>query len=547
MSHRSRRSAALLATALLAVSLTACSGGGNEAPKGPDLSANKVGAMATYNVGDQFKATEPVSFSMLYNNHPNYPLKDDWLFWSELSKRTNVSLQNVAVPLSDYEQKRSVLIGAGDAPFIIPKSYPHQEDPFVSSGAILPVSDYIDLMPNFKDKVAKWNMQPEIDTLRQEDGKYYLLPGMHERSWQDYSLVIRTDILDQLKLKAPTTWDELYTVLKAMKQAYPAVYPFSDRWSKPTVGGSLFNILGSSYGAPGGWGYQHAVWDDKAKKFFYAGASDKYKQWVTYLNKLVSEGLLDPESFTQTDDLARQKLANGKSFVISGNAQVLVNDYRADLAATNPSAKVTKIPLPIGPEGEINPASRLENGIMISTKARDSKNFVAMMQFIDWLWYSDAGQEFAKWGVQGVTFNKDSSGKDTLADDVNVVGLHPSAAKHLQKDFGFYNGIFAYGGKPELVQGFFSPEEQAFQKVMNARTPAVVAPPHPFSDEEREQATLWETPLRDYVFQQTLGFILGQRPLSQWDAYVGELKAKNMDKYMELVDKAYQRYKSAHG
>jgi len=457
-----------------------------------------------------------------------------------------VSLQNVAVPLSDYEQKRSVLIGSGDAPLIIPKSYPHQEDPFVSSGAILPVSDYIDLMPNFKDKVAKWNMQPEIDTLRQEDGKYYLLPGMHERLWQDYSIVLRTDILDQLKLKAPTTWDELYTVLKAMKQAYPDVYPFSDRWSKPTPGGSLFNILGSSYGAPGGWGYQQAVWDDKAKKFFYDGASDKYKQWVTYLNKLVTEGLMDPESFTQTDDQARQKLANGKSFVISGNAQVLVNDYRADLAATIPSAKVTKIPLPLGPEGEINPASRLENGIMISTKARDSKNFVAMMQFIDWLWYSDAGQEFAKWGVQGVTFNKDSSGKDTLADDVNVVGLHPSATKHLQKDYGFYNGIFAYGGKPELVQAFFSPEEQAFQKVMNARKPAVVFPPHPFSDDEREQASLWETPLRDYVFQQTLAFILGQRPLSQWDAYVGELKGKNMDKYMELVDKAYQRYKSAH-
>jgi putative aldouronate transport system substrate-binding protein len=547
MSHPSKRRVAMVATAVLALSLTACSGGGDDAPAGPDLSSNKVGAMATYNVGDQFKATEPVSFSMLYNNHPNYPLKDDWLFWSELNKRTNVKLDNVAVPLSDYEQKRSVLIGAGDAPFIIPKSYPHQEDPFVSSGAILPVSDYIDLMPNFKDKVAKWNLQPEINTLRQEDGKYYLLPGLHERSWQDYSLAIRTDILDQLKLKAPTTWEELYTVLKAMKQAYPDIYPFSDRWSKPTPGGSLFNILGASYGAPGGWGYQHAAWDDKAKKFFYAGASDKYKQWVTYLNKLVTEGLLDPESFTQTDDAARQKLANGKSFVISANAQVLVNDYRADLAATNPDAKLTKIPLPIGPEGEVNPASRLENGIMISTKARDSKNFVAMMQFIDWLWYSDAGQEFSKWGVQGVTFNKDSAGKDTLADDVNVVGLHPSATKHLQKDFGFYNGVFAYGGKPELVQAFFSTEEQSFQKVMNARRPAVVPPPHPFSDEEREQASLWETPLRDYVFQQTLAFILGQRPLSQWDAYVTELKGKNMDQYMELVDKAYQRYKSAHG
>ena len=54
-------------------------------------------------------------------------------------------------------------------------------------------------------------------------------------------------------------------------------------------------------------------------------------------------------------------------------------------------------------------------------------------------------------------------------------------------------------------------------------------PPHPLTDEEREQATLWETPLKDHVTQNTLKFILGQRPLSEWDAYVAELKGKNMD------------------
>src|SRR5690606_15623548 len=148
-----------------------------------------------------------------------------------------------------------------------------------------------------------------------------------------------------------------------------------------------------------------------------------------------SEGLLDPESFTQTDDQARQKLASGKSFVISTNAQTLVNDYRPDLAKIIPNARMVKIPLPIGPAAEINPASRLENGIMISSKARESEHFVAMMQFIDWLWYSDEGQEFARWGVEGVTYTKDASGKRTLAPDVDVVGLNPKGTKHLQKDF----------------------------------------------------------------------------------------------------------------
>jgi putative aldouronate transport system substrate-binding protein len=128
MIHKYRSRAAMVAAGLLSLTLaftSACSGG-EEENKGEDLSAVSVGAMANYKVGDQFKATEALSFDILYNNHPNYPLNDQWLFWKELTQRTNVTLKPVAVPLSDYEQKRGLLIGAGDAPFIIPKTYPGQ-------------------------------------------------------------------------------------------------------------------------------------------------------------------------------------------------------------------------------------------------------------------------------------------------------------------------------------------------------------------------------------------------------------------------------------
>lgn len=85
---------------------------------------------------------------------------------------------------------------------------------------------------------------------------------------------------------------------------------------------------------------------------------------------------------------------------------------------------------------------------MISSEGRESENFVALMRFIGWLWYSDEGQMFAKWGVEGVTYNLDASGNPVLAEDVDVVGLHPDAPPHLQEDFGFHNGVFAYGGNP---------------------------------------------------------------------------------------------------
>jgi putative aldouronate transport system substrate-binding protein len=514
-----------------------------------DLGKNRAGAMDKYGVGDQFKATEPVSFSIMLLSNAAYPYKADWLFWSEVAKRTNVTLQATVVPGSDYNQKRSVMVSAGDAPMIIPKTYHPDEEALIAGGAILPVSDYLDLMPNFRDKVAKWKLEGDLDTYRQEDGKFYLLPGLHEDVWVDYSLAVRTDILQKLNIPVPQTWDDVHTMLKAMKAAYPALYPMSDRWSTPPNPGAnnLFANLSQSYGTLAGWDYQNATWDAGSQKFVLTGAMDQYKQVLQYLNTLVSEKLLDPESFTQKDDDARQKFASGESFVISCNAQTLVNELRKDIAKI-PGATVVKIPRPIGPAGPVKPGTaRLENGIMISKKARESKNFVAMMQFIDWLWYSDKGAEFAKWGVEGVTYTKDSSGKRALAPDVNVVGLNPSATKHMQVDYGFYNGVFAYGGSTELLESFFSDEEKEFQKVMNARRTLPVPPAHPLSADEREQATLWETSIKDFVNQQSLKFALGQRPLADWDAYVTELKGKNATQYVDLVNKAYDRYKKSHG
>lgn len=543
----SRRQAIIGLGAFASLALTACGSDGETPAKSAGTSANKAGSMASYGVGQQFKATEPLSFDVLYNNHPFYPNKADWLFWQELTKRTNVTLKAVEVPLSDYEKKRSLLIASGDAPLIIPKTYHPGEEAFVSSGAILPVSEYFDLMPNFKDKVAKWKFQPELNSIMQNDSEIYLLPGLHEGVWADYSFAVRTDILEKLKLEVPKTLDDFYNMLKAMKAEYPDLYPMTDRWGVPTPGGNLFKLIMWAYGSKGGWNYAHSTFDAALGKFVYTGAMPQYKQAVEYLNKLVKEKLLDPESFTQQDEAAKQKFISGKSFVISSNAQSLINDYRAALTENNPDAKIAKIPVPIGPVGAYKFDSRMENGIMISKKAKENKNFVAMMQFIDWLWYSDAGLEFAKWGVEGTTFTKDASGKYKLADDVDYVGLNPGAAKHLQKDFGFGNGVFAYGGTVKLLQSTFSDEEMEFQNVMNTRKHWPVEPGAPFSEEEREQVSMWETPLKDHVTQNTLKFVLGERDLGEWDAYVKELEAKNSTQYITLKNGAYERFKKAHG
>ncbi len=522
--------------------LAGCGSGGEDTK---DLSKKRTGAMKNYRAGAQFAATEPLTFTVLHNDNPVYPMKKSWLFWKELSRRTGVTLDATPVPLSDYEKKRSLLIGAGDAPLLIPKTYPGAETAFVSSGAILPVSEYTDLMPNFREKVKRWNLQPEIDSLRQSDGRYYLLPGLHEKVRQQYSLSFRTDVLDQHGLTLPTTWDEVYTTLKALREEYPDRYPLTDRWSTntPFPAGALFQYLGQAHGVRAGWSYLNTTWDATAEKFVFTGATDAFRQVVEYLRTLVAEKLMDPESFTQTDEEAVRKLLGEKSFAISANAQELVQNYRYNLQRQVKGATIEMVPVPLGPAGEVvMGGGRLENGMMISSKALERDDFVALMQFVDWLWYSDAGQEFCKWGVENTTFTRSGDAGYRLQPGISLMGSDPGAPKDLQKDFGFFNGVFTYGGSWALVSSSFSPDEKKFTDAMAAREELPTDPPHPLRAEEQEQATLWDTPLKDHVTQNALRFVLGKRPLSEWDDYVKELKAKNMDRLIELHNQAYERF-----
>jgi putative aldouronate transport system substrate-binding protein len=527
----------LASVVTIGMMLTSCDSDSAEV----DTSKSRNGAMDSFGVGDTFKATTPLTFSFLFSDQPTYPYKKDWLLFTRMASENNVTLETTIVPSSDYEQKRSLLISSGNAPEIIAKTYPGQEAAYVSSGAVLPVSDYVDLMPHFQDKVKKWKLEPEIAGLTQEDGKYYVLPGLHEELWPDYSLAFRTDILKKENISEPKSWDEFREVLRKLKKAHPDVVPFSDRFN----GNSVLNIAGTAFGTVAGWGLVDGLSFDESKKEFTFGAgSQQFKELVTYFNSLVSEGLMDPESFTQTDDSAIQKFVSGKSFVISANSQNIIT-YRTSMEQSlgKGNFAVAKITVPGGPAGDIIGGSRLENGIMLNSSVKEKDSFVALIQYIDWLFYSDEGQEFTKWGVEGTTFTKEG-GKRVLAKDINFQGLNPGGTKDLRVEYGFSGGNFAYGGTTELLQSTFNEEELAFQKAMKSKKPKTVAPPVPFSDVDREQATLVLTPLKDHVKQNTLKFITGQRDLSEFDAYLKELDAKGQSKYVELANKAYKAYAS---
>lgn len=529
--------AVVLTSALV---LSACGGAGEDEAE-IDTAEHSTGAMESFGVNDTFVATEPVEFSLLYRNNPDHGLNENWMFFEQLRDEHNVSLNLVDAPLSDFEEQRSLVIGAGDMPDYIPVTYAGQEVPYLSGGAILPVSDYLDYLPNFTDKLERWDLWDEFDALRQEDGKAYVLPGVLEDPFYMFSIVVRGDIWDELGLEDPQTWDELADQLRIVKEEYPDVVPFSDRWELQ----STLNIASANFNTVAGWGYgQGLYFDHEADEFIYAGASEEYRELLEYFAQLVEEGLMDAETLTQDDRMAEQKFAAGSSFVIGGNDESTQIYHRGFDELGNDDAEARLIPIPGGQNGDfVHSGGRFDSGLMIASSAAEKDNFLALLQFIDWLYYSDNGLEFATWGIEGETYERDSEGNITPAEHIDINNINPDAEEHLLRDYGFYNQPFmhANGSLTDLVHSSFRPHVIEWQERMLHKEELPVTPAHPFTDIELEQVGLWSTSLTDHVRTASSQFILGQRSFDDWDAYVAELEGLNMQRLVDMANEAYTR------
>ncbi|MEC0369648.1 sugar ABC transporter substrate-binding protein [Paenibacillus chibensis] len=539
---------------MLVAAVTACSNSDKDSSSAPDPSSSGTDTPAkedyTYGVDKTFHSETPVTYSMMYSDNEAYPYKADWRLWSALEEKTNVKFKLSITARTEYDNQKALVINSGDAPYIIPKTY--DESPFVAGGQIVPISDWVQYMPNYMDVVKKWNMEDDLKQKMQADGKYYVLPGMWEGAAGGYSYVIRKDVFKAAGVDVDNegnwTYDDFYEALKKVKAYTGAKYVWSDQYE----GKSTLNIAAAEFGVTGGWGQANGIkFDEDKKEFYFADSTEDYKAYVSYFNKLIKDGLLDPESFTQNDETARAKFYKGDSYVINGNYQFLAE---AKTKMQVKDSDLYMIVQPGGPKGKLQVEnSRLENGVMISENALKElgkDGFIKMLRFIDWLWYSDEGQTFALWGNEGENYTKDGDGNIVLNKDITYNGVNAdTGTKQLNVDLGFANGNIAYGGSNKLRMSKMTDGEKDYiSRINQFREPRKVAPPIMGNHDESEEMNLIVKPLMDYVSTMTLKFITGQENIdSSWDSYVAQVKANGADRYVQMSNDIFGKTKNLLG
>lgn len=579
----------LLATVMVAGSLAGCGSSGDTQSTSTDTSTgskteNTTGTEAAsteaaveenldyqYGLDTTFHSDDPVTYSFFFSDASWYPMVDTWKtegVFKKIEEVTNVTLDITSIDSGDYNQKVALMINAGEAAYIIPKTY--DESPYVDGGAIVPISDYTQYMPYFTDFVEKYNMQDDLKTITKSDGKFYRLPGMLEAPVQDYTFMIRKDLFDAAGVDVPAiekdwTWDDLYDALVKVK-AYmvsegmikESDYVWSDLWCGSEVtdgsGGNLLKLMASAYDVQAGWAIGNGMLYDSTKDEWYFGpTSDNFKAYLSEVTKYVQGGILDPETFTQDNQTACNKFYRGETAILSVNRSQYTSwlaNLDENLGAGNYETYLCL--LPRGEKTNYLPEnSRLENGVMISKRALDElgeEGFIKMIRFVDWLFYSHEAYNLTKWGVEGETYQVNADGTKSLLDGYQCGGLGIAGDESdidIRLQWGYAGGNFYYGGTIAEMTDNFNPDIMDFvNRITEARDVKPLDPSYVADEEENEQLNLWKTPLIDNVNTWTLQFATGVKNVdADWDAYVASCEGLNSITMADYINEIYQRTK----
>ncbi len=221
----------------------------------------------------------------------------------EVERVTGYKVKYDQLPAVDATARLNMLMTNGDK-FDAMKLTSAQFADMVALDALLDITPAIEKF----GPVLKEVISPESWATVTIDGKIY---GIPERSSSDniqYPIVFRQDWLDELNLRIPTTTDELYTTLKAIKTAKNVNVLTFDMYT-PVVW-----AIAAGFGIYADW--QEYTVNGKTEVRYYMDAPT-YPDYVQYMAKLYDEGLIDTEVPTQDSATAIQKFTGGKAGAIS--------------------------------------------------------------------------------------------------------------------------------------------------------------------------------------------------------------------------------------
>lgn len=447
---------ALMMAVSMAGSLAAC--GGGDSSKG----TSKGGASE----GSTEDGMVELTYMHKLNGTEKYVGDDDinnnvWTrcYQDDLGIKLNYT---IAAAGDDYTQKLTMAIASNELPDLMDLP-PEEFSELANSGMLADITDSYE-----KDASDLLKQTIEVDggiqlASAKVDGKLYGLPQLSAADGTCDLLWIRTDWLENLGLKAPTTMDELIEVAKAFRYNDPDGNGQDDTWGI----GFQKAIVSEDGASPGSYEGFFAAYGAYAKawvkgddgKITYSGINNGIKDALTQLNQMYEDGLIDPEFGVKDTVKLGEDISAGKVGMFYGLEGMPWGACKSNIE-NNPEAEWQCYPIVSATDEPAKPITyvRISRYYAANAKCEHPEALVKIANvFQDKINSLDSTEEtlntfgvdpetginFAEYAAFGMdpaiqkcnTYYKEI--KDTLEGNSKIEDIHPEAAR-------YYNVIKTY-------------------------------------------------------------------------------------------------------
>ncbi|MCL2478927.1 MAG: extracellular solute-binding protein [Treponema sp.] len=474
----------------------------------------------------------------------------------ELEKRTNIHIEWEALPTvtTDRDAKFNAVIASGDIPDLIDGlNNPTVINNYGMQGVLMNLKPLINQYgPNitnvFNNPIQgdlipySINVWGEITAI---NGNIYNIPIVSASNAIGAIWAIRTDWLSKLGLSIPSNVDELYTALKAFKNGNPSGSGKGDEIPFASAQGNHTSTILAM--VPAFDAHMNLYVDPVDNTIKFGPVEPQFKEALTFLNKLYSEGLIEKDYLTATNDqwLARAGGNQvGLEFVWPGSGLAASNN---ELQKINPDYHFEPFP-PIKSATGKQYKDTFVSGAAIAYRTSVSaktKYPVEIMRLLDYC-FSPEGERLASWGIEGQTYTM-VNGQPQFNDYImkNPGGLDPETA---QIQFGIRWNMLPYQNAwaPNFQSmGATAPWTVQAWKVY--QQPGLVEAPMPTLGLTEDELSRRQTLITDInTFKDPLidKFIMGQEPLSNFDNFVAGINRAGLSELLTMLNKAYDVYKA---
>ncbi|WP_062836016.1 hypothetical protein [Paenibacillus amylolyticus] len=416
----------LLATLLTAVlMITGCSGGSGGSSEG-----NWVSIEDRYTV-DPEKPTWQLDKKEEATDLTWYVNADWWntdfgkdIVTKKIKEDLNINIKFI----TGDDTKLNTFFAGGDMPDLL--TVFDSNSPVVQKAATwaMPLNDLAEKYDPYFNKVAAADT---LNWFQLADGKTYGYPN-YSNTQEDYdsgnipaktAFIIRKDVYEALGSPVIGTPEQFQSVMKRIKQEFPALIPFGFN----SIGegtGSLGDTLQDFIGVP---------LETESGEFYDRNLDEDYLTWLKTLNTVYRDGNISDDSFADDGTAFEEKVKSGKYATMlldgtpqqGGNLQIYMS--------ANPGKEYVAIDGPQSTKG--NAPTLNQSGItgwMINFISKDCKDPAKAIQIFTYL-LSEEGQTLMNYGIEGETYQTKADGSVELLPTVKDLQLNN--ADQFKKDY----------------------------------------------------------------------------------------------------------------